>query len=248
MAWCHQATSHYLSQCWPRFMSPYGVVRPQWVNSTNAALLSIWPPGMNFSQMRIILEQFTSMEKHFKILSAKYQPFCSGFIMRHKVGTPDKQWSGNIITMVADVPAPSFLMPNRPKAISNHYADWIMTILSHESSGWETSTRPLANASENLAGRVENRVSGILYMLYKRLPSSGECQKILVSQPESYCKIQLSCYSHQTNNVWERMGGKFLHYWQVRLLTAITQYVIQVSWWQPLPRTMANLINSLPGN
>ena len=25
MAWCHQATSHYLSQCWPRFMSPYGV-------------------------------------------------------------------------------------------------------------------------------------------------------------------------------------------------------------------------------
>ena len=32
MAWCRQATSHYLSQCWPRFMSPYGVTRPQWVN------------------------------------------------------------------------------------------------------------------------------------------------------------------------------------------------------------------------
>ena len=31
MAWCRQATSHYLSQCWPRFMSPYGVTRPQWV-------------------------------------------------------------------------------------------------------------------------------------------------------------------------------------------------------------------------
>ena len=29
MAWCHQATSHYLSQCWPRSMSPYGVTRPQ---------------------------------------------------------------------------------------------------------------------------------------------------------------------------------------------------------------------------
>ena len=25
MAWCHQATSHYLSQCWPRSMSPYGI-------------------------------------------------------------------------------------------------------------------------------------------------------------------------------------------------------------------------------
>ena len=32
MAWCHQATSHYLSQCWPRSKSPYGVTRPQWVN------------------------------------------------------------------------------------------------------------------------------------------------------------------------------------------------------------------------
>ena len=32
MAWCHQATSHYLSQCWPRSLSPYGVTRPQWVN------------------------------------------------------------------------------------------------------------------------------------------------------------------------------------------------------------------------
>ena len=31
MDWCRQATSHYLSQCWPRSMSPYGVTRPQWV-------------------------------------------------------------------------------------------------------------------------------------------------------------------------------------------------------------------------
>ena len=28
MAWCRQATSHYLSQCWPRSLSPYGVIRP----------------------------------------------------------------------------------------------------------------------------------------------------------------------------------------------------------------------------
>ena len=32
MAWCRQATSHYLSQCWPKSLSPYGVTRPQWVN------------------------------------------------------------------------------------------------------------------------------------------------------------------------------------------------------------------------
>ena len=34
MAWCHQATSHCLSQCWPRSLLPYGVTRPQWVNYT----------------------------------------------------------------------------------------------------------------------------------------------------------------------------------------------------------------------
>ena len=33
MTWCCQTTSHYLSQCWPKSMSPNGVTRPQWVNS-----------------------------------------------------------------------------------------------------------------------------------------------------------------------------------------------------------------------
>ena len=32
MAWCHQSTSHYLSQCWFRSLSPYGITRPQWVD------------------------------------------------------------------------------------------------------------------------------------------------------------------------------------------------------------------------
>ena len=33
MAWCRQAASHYLNQCWPRSPMPYGVTRPQWVNA-----------------------------------------------------------------------------------------------------------------------------------------------------------------------------------------------------------------------
>ena len=36
MAWCHQTTSHYLSQCWLRSLSPYGIARPQWVNTRRA--------------------------------------------------------------------------------------------------------------------------------------------------------------------------------------------------------------------
>ena len=31
MAYCHQATNHYLKQCWLRSMSSYGVTRPNWV-------------------------------------------------------------------------------------------------------------------------------------------------------------------------------------------------------------------------
>ena len=31
MAWCRQATSHYMDQCWTRSLPPYGVTRPQWV-------------------------------------------------------------------------------------------------------------------------------------------------------------------------------------------------------------------------
>ena len=41
MAWCHQAPSHYLSQCWPRSMSPYGITRSQWVKVT---LTTNWQP------------------------------------------------------------------------------------------------------------------------------------------------------------------------------------------------------------
>ena len=31
MAWCRQATSHYLSQYWTKSMLPYGITGPQWV-------------------------------------------------------------------------------------------------------------------------------------------------------------------------------------------------------------------------
>ena len=35
MAWCRQATSHYLSQYWPCSLSPYGITRPEWVKDGN---------------------------------------------------------------------------------------------------------------------------------------------------------------------------------------------------------------------
>ena len=120
MAWCHQATSHYLSQCWPRSVSPYGTTRPQWVKHlkllwtwsctaawwpgvklvsvsgvrhlgdigsdnglalnrslaitwTNASILSIGPLGTSFCEIWIKIYKM-----HYKMLSAKWWPFCSG--------------------------------------------------------------------------------------------------------------------------------------------------------------------------
>ena len=44
MAWCHQATSHYLSQWWPRL---YVITRPQWVNKLTSSIT--WKHYRNLS-------------------------------------------------------------------------------------------------------------------------------------------------------------------------------------------------------
>ena len=42
MTWRRQATSHYRSQCWPRSMPPYGVIRPQWVKLIQRLKWLLW--------------------------------------------------------------------------------------------------------------------------------------------------------------------------------------------------------------
>ena len=86
MAWCRQATSHYLSQCWPRSLSPYGVTRPQWVNGVspiqhrattwcNAACFFL----LFFTQWNFVQNANIIFLKHsFEILFAKHPPFYSG--------------------------------------------------------------------------------------------------------------------------------------------------------------------------
>ena len=53
MAWCRQATSHYLNQCWPRSLSPYGVTRPQWVNR-----LETWSKKLSFHWRHFQMKTF----------------------------------------------------------------------------------------------------------------------------------------------------------------------------------------------
>ena len=45
MAWCRQATSHYLSQSCPTSLSSYGVNRPQLVKEKNINFLIMIPFG-----------------------------------------------------------------------------------------------------------------------------------------------------------------------------------------------------------
>ena len=53
MAWCHQATSHNLSQCWPRSLSPYGVTRPQSVKGMAIPIIKL---GESFDRPNFIME------------------------------------------------------------------------------------------------------------------------------------------------------------------------------------------------
>ena len=77
MAWCRQATSHNLNQCWLMFLSPYGVGQPQWVNglspvqhqaitSTIAELISTGLSGTNFTQISIQINKINSRKWTFK--------------------------------------------------------------------------------------------------------------------------------------------------------------------------------------
>ena len=45
MASCHQSASLYRSQCWPRSMSPYGVIRSKWFNQNQLILSTAYRHG-----------------------------------------------------------------------------------------------------------------------------------------------------------------------------------------------------------
>ena len=67
MAWCRQATSHYLSQGGPISMSPYGVTKPQWVK-IHIAL--IWKISMKFvCNLTYHMPQLLSLHSMCKIVN-----------------------------------------------------------------------------------------------------------------------------------------------------------------------------------
>ena len=95
MAWCRQAPSHYLNQCWPRSLPPYGVTRPQWVkNSVNDETDRTWITTVTVTDYTCVsVHDDVIRWKHFP----RHWPFVRG-IHRSPVKSPHKsQWRGALV-------------------------------------------------------------------------------------------------------------------------------------------------------
>ena len=66
MACCLQATIHYPSQCWQRSLLPYGVARPQWVNTICRIIISIWVSNTTTEKAFHRQNRATSLEMAIK--------------------------------------------------------------------------------------------------------------------------------------------------------------------------------------
>ena len=125
MAWCCQTRSHYLSQCWPRSLSPHGNTRPLCVNSlwasdaikrhksgSRLAILMAWSlmawTNVNLSSMRssdmhlnaILQNMMTSANGSiFRVTG----PFLRG-IHRSPMNSPHRgQWRGaSMFSLICD--------------------------------------------------------------------------------------------------------------------------------------------------
>ena len=110
-AWCRQATSHYLSQCWPRSMSPNGVTSPQWVKTTGrkwAVLHSVLSIGLCGGLSPVSIPSHYPKQIQHSTVRPSDACMC--------------QWAGSSL-----VTGNSF-SPLRRKAITRNNADWHLKI------------------------------------------------------------------------------------------------------------------------
>ena len=73
MAWCRQATSHYLSQRWSRTGSPYGVTRPQWLNYGNG--VGAKPSQLMMTYCQLYSYKQASMKFGYKYIFFQWNAF-----------------------------------------------------------------------------------------------------------------------------------------------------------------------------
>ena len=84
MAWCRRA-SHCLSQCWPRSLLPYDLIRPQWVNSWKLSYEYTlkWKCHFNnissmaaLNVLKITTSQAASDDHFIKMMTFTFQCMC----------------------------------------------------------------------------------------------------------------------------------------------------------------------------
>ena len=85
-ACCHPATSHYLSQYWRRFISPYGLTRPQWVKDTFQIRLALtYSDCIQTSRSNIRTNKYIHLPV-LKFLKASCTTFTRKICSEHHIG------------------------------------------------------------------------------------------------------------------------------------------------------------------
>ena len=79
MAWCRQATSHYLNQCWPRSLPLYNVTRPQWVNSMGECKKNVSNGVTSFFHQPIVMSMLVQVMACCHKASQGHNELSNGF-------------------------------------------------------------------------------------------------------------------------------------------------------------------------
>ena len=81
MAWCRQTTSHCLDRCWLRFLSPFGLTRPQWKGVVNLYLNMFIPLDCVYLCHSVVKLRFRlHSQKQEKIITPTVNKICFIFI------------------------------------------------------------------------------------------------------------------------------------------------------------------------
>ena len=124
MAWCHQATSHYLSQCWSRSMSPDGVTRPQWVNSpTPSDAIWRYRSGATLGQVMA----YCSTAQSYSYLNQCWLVISE--VLGH---SPDGNFTGNAKIFIPDIAATSLRGRDLLAFITNKGTDCLIQSVAME--------------------------------------------------------------------------------------------------------------------
>ena len=132
MAWFHQAASHYLSQCWPRSLSPHGVTKPLWVKIKHHCSSKISGVYMMMSSNRNIFRvtEFTSTDEF-----PAQRPVTRSFDVSLICAWINRWVNNREANDLRIVPSPSYLKRYHGKHRNDHktmiYSNWYIIYFGH---------------------------------------------------------------------------------------------------------------------